>query len=93
MFCSVSWYSWRPDPPCTPRRPRRKKPARRPKAIEKASFGTVDGKPVDLYTLTNAKGATAKITNYGTIVVDLQMPDKAGKMGASCWAWTTSTTT
>jgi aldose 1-epimerase len=61
---------------------KKEKAGAKPKAIEKASFGTVDGKPVDIYTLTNAKGATAKITNYGTIVVDLQMPDKAGKMGS-----------
>ena len=52
-----------------------------PKAIEKASYGTVDGKPVDIYTLTNSKGAIAKITNYGAIVTELHMPDKAGKMG------------
>src|SRR6059058_2629005 len=51
------------------------------KPIEKASYGTVDGKPVDLYTLTNAKGAVAKITNYGAIVTELHMPDKNGKMG------------
>src|SRR6476646_6972200 len=51
------------------------------KPIEKASYGTVDGKPVDLYTLTNAKGAVAKITNYGAIVTELHMPDKSGKMG------------
>src|SRR4051794_39011164 len=40
-------------------------------SIEKASYGTVDGKPVDIYTLTNAKGAFAKITNYGAIVTEL----------------------
>ena len=51
------------------------------KAIEKASYGTVDGKPVDIYTLTNSKGAVAKITNYGAIVTELHMPDKTGKMG------------
>jgi len=51
------------------------------KPIEKASYGTVGGKPVDLYTLTNSKGAVAKITNYGAIVTELHMPDKAGKMG------------
>ena len=51
------------------------------KPIEKASYGTVDGKPVDIYTLTNAKGAVAKITNYGAILTELQMPDKTGKMG------------
>jgi aldose 1-epimerase len=61
---------------------KKEKAGGKPKPIEKASFGTVDGKPVDIYTLTNAKGATAKITNYGAIVTDLQMPDKAGKMGS-----------
>jgi len=55
--------------------------ATKAKPIEKASYGTVDGKPVDLYTLTNAKGAVAKITNYGAIVTELHMPDKDGKMG------------
>ena len=33
----------------------------------------------DLYTLRNAKGATATITTYGARVVTLKMPDKAGK--------------
>ena len=51
------------------------------KAIQKAPFGKVDGKPVDIYTLTNAKGAVARITNYGAIVVSLKMPDKKGKLG------------
>lgn len=51
------------------------------KAIQKAPFGTVDGKPVDVYTLTNAKGAFVKITNYGAIVTELQVPDKNGKLG------------
>ena len=51
------------------------------KPIQKASFGKVDGKPVDLYTLTNAKGAVAKITNYGAIVTELHVPDRDGKMG------------
>jgi aldose 1-epimerase len=51
------------------------------KAIVKASYGKVDGKSVDLYTLTNASGAFAKITNYGAIVTELHVPDKAGKLG------------
>jgi len=37
-------------------------------AIQKARFGKVDGKPVDLYTLINSMGMVAKITNYGAIV-------------------------
>jgi aldose 1-epimerase len=48
--------------------------------IKKASFGTLDGEPVDIYTLTSAKGIEARITNYGGIVVSLKTPDKSGKM-------------
>jgi aldose 1-epimerase len=51
------------------------------KAIVKAGYGQVDGKPVDIYTLTNTKGAFAKITNYGAIITELHMPDKTGKLG------------
>jgi aldose 1-epimerase len=51
------------------------------KAIEKASYGKVDGKPVDLYTLTNSKGLILKITNYGATVTELHVPDKQGKLG------------
>lgn len=48
--------------------------------IKKSRFGkTADGKTADIYTLTNSKGASAKITNYGGRVVSLSMPDKAGK--------------
>ena len=50
-------------------------------SITKSSFGTTkDGTPVDLYTLTNANGLTAKITNYGGTLVSLTVPDKDGKM-------------
>jgi aldose 1-epimerase len=49
-------------------------------SIQKASFGKVDGQPVDLYTLTNAKGAVVKITNYGAIVTELHVPDRTGKL-------------
>ena len=45
------------------------------------SFGqTSDGQPVDLYTLTNANGIRARITNYGAILVSLEVPDKSGKL-------------
>ncbi|MBI4660305.1 MAG: galactose mutarotase [Verrucomicrobia bacterium] len=50
--------------------------------IAKAPFGvTQDGKPVDIYTLRNAKGAEARIMNYGGIVVSLKVPDKNGSLG------------
>ena len=50
-------------------------------SYSEGTFGKVDGKPVDLYTLTNAKGAVAKITNYGAIVTELHVPDRNGKLG------------
>ena len=43
-------------------------------------FGTVDGQAVQLYTLRNASGAEATITNYGGIVVTLLVPDRSGKL-------------
>lgn len=51
-------------------------------SITQSDFGTLpDGQTATLYTLTNAKGAVAKITNYGGIVTELWMPDKNGKLG------------
>ena len=44
-------------------------------------WGTVGSKPVYLYTLSNAHGMTAKITNYGCIIVSLHTPDSNGQMG------------
>ncbi len=49
--------------------------------LKKSSFGTsLDGQPVDLYTLTNANGLIARITNYGTIITELHTPDRDGKL-------------
>ena len=47
----------------------------------KESFGqTSDGRAVDLYTLTNTNGLRAKITNYGAILVSLEVPDRDGNL-------------
>ena len=44
------------------------------------SFGkTPEGQEVSLYTLANAKGMQATITNYGARVVTLTAPDRTGK--------------
>jgi aldose 1-epimerase len=49
--------------------------------VKKESFGkTADGQSVELYTLTNAKGMVAKITNYGGIITSLKVPDRNGKL-------------
>lgn len=45
-------------------------------SIAKKDWGEVDGKPVYLWTLRNGKGLEAEITNYGTIVVSLKVPDR-----------------
>ncbi|MDI1249321.1 MAG: galactose mutarotase [Lacunisphaera sp.] len=49
-------------------------------SVTSKPFGTADGKEVSLYTLRNASGAEATITNYGGIVVTLLVPDRTGKM-------------
>jgi aldose 1-epimerase len=49
-------------------------------SIDKKEFGkTADGQAVDLYTLTNANGVTAKIMTYGGIITELHVPDRDGK--------------
>lgn len=50
--------------------------------VTKKPFGkTVDGQPVDLYTLSNDKGVEATIMNYGAIVVSLRVPDRSKTFG------------
>jgi len=39
---------------------------------------TKEGKPVNLYTLTNGRGMEVSITNYGSTVVALTVPDRNG---------------
>lgn len=48
--------------------------------VQKQSFGTApDGQAIDIYTLKNAKGMEARITNFGATLVSLRVPDRAGK--------------
>jgi len=50
--------------------------------VTKKQFGkTPSGKRVDLFTLTNSQGLCAKITNYGTIITELRVPDRQGRLG------------
>ena len=49
-------------------------------SIEKRVFGKADGRDVYLYTLTNANGLKADITNYGGIVTSLMVPDREGNL-------------
>lgn len=46
----------------------------------RASFGTADGKAIELITLTNAKGMRLKLINYGASIQSVIVPDRDGKM-------------
>lgn len=48
--------------------------------IQTSSFGSVDGKPVHLYTLTNRAGHVAKLTSYGAALTELHVPDRNGQL-------------
>jgi aldose 1-epimerase len=49
--------------------------------VAKSTFGkTSDGTVIELFTLTNDGGATAKVITYGAIIADLRMPDRDGQM-------------
>jgi aldose 1-epimerase len=49
--------------------------------LETAIYGKLaDGREVRIFTLTNAKGMTAKVTEYGAILVGLTAPDRTGRM-------------
>ena len=57
-------------------------PAKGKHQVRKESFGkTGDGRPVDLFTLTNSKGLELRTINYGGIIVSLRVPDKNGNFG------------
>src|ERR1044071_4665153 len=50
-------------------------------SIEKTPFGkTKDGQSVELYTLKNEGGLTAKVITYGAIIYSLETPDKEGHL-------------
>lgn len=42
-------------------------------------WGSVDGKPVWLWTLDSGAGMRMRVTNYGTIITELHVPDRDGK--------------
>jgi aldose 1-epimerase len=53
--------------------------------LTKKVYGKMpDGTQVDEYTLTNSKGMTIKVINYGGIVTGLYVPDKNGKVADVC---------
>jgi aldose 1-epimerase len=57
-------------------------PSKNKLQVHKEAFGkTGDGRPVDLYTLTNSKGMEVRAMTYGGIIVSIRVPDKNGTFG------------
>jgi aldose 1-epimerase len=48
--------------------------------VKTQSFGEHDGRPVNLYTLTNSHGLELRAMNYGGIIVSLRVPDRKGQL-------------
>jgi aldose 1-epimerase len=49
--------------------------------IKKEPFGiTRDGKPVELFTLTNPQGMEVRAMTYGGVIVSLRVPDRNGHL-------------
>ena len=48
-------------------------------AISKKPFGVMpDGREVTQYTLTNARGASVSVINFGGILTNVRVPDRNG---------------
>jgi len=51
-------------------------------SLDETLFGRLpDGTPVKLYSLKNRNGAVIKISEYGAIVTEINVPDRDGKLG------------
>ncbi len=58
-------------------------PAASGPAVQRSEFGrTPEGVVVEQFTLTNARGASARVITYGAILADLRVPDRDGKLAS-----------
>jgi len=48
--------------------------------IKQKPFGTHDGRPITLYTLTNSHGMEVRAMNYGGIILSIRVPDRKGQL-------------
>jgi aldose 1-epimerase len=48
--------------------------------VQQQDFGTRDGRPITLYTLTNTHGVEVRAMTYGGIIVSLRVPDRKGQL-------------
>ena len=63
------------------RRPARRRTAGRRAGVTRTETSTlVDGKPVEVFTLTNAAGVEVKAMTYGGIITSWRVPDRRGQL-------------
>ncbi len=55
-------------------------PSKHSSGVEQKPFGTRDGRPVNLYTLTNSHGMEVRTMNYGGIILSIRVPDRKGEL-------------
>src|SRR5690242_13523132 len=56
-------------------------PASKKSGVHQQPFGTHDGRPVTLYTLTNSHGVEVRAMSYGGIILSIRVPDRKGQLG------------
>ena len=48
--------------------------------VTREAFGSVSGTPVEVFTLTNARGVEIRAMTYGAIITSIRIPDRKGVM-------------
>jgi len=66
---------------CARKSPQHNTETRRQASVSQAPFGTINGRPVTVYTLTNSSGMELRATNYGGIILSLLVPDRNHQLG------------
>src|SRR4029453_6666214 len=56
--------------------------AQRGKPVTRAAFGNVAGTPVEVFTLTNARGVEIRAMTYGAIMTSIRVPHRKGGMAS-----------
>jgi len=55
-------------------------PASSRSGVHQQPCGTREGRPINLYTLTNSHGVEVRTMNYGGIILSIRVPDRKGQI-------------
>jgi aldose 1-epimerase len=80
VSCLTSLGSGRPSASALTLSSQAKRPPKTAGVTRAASSALVDGKPVDVFTLTNASGVQVKAISYGATITSWRAPDRNGQM-------------